>query len=69
MESLIGSNRIGNIFDISDEFDNLIKEQEGATIESQVFIYQKAYEGLKAAAFSYFGNSSQTQNHQNNLLN
>lgn len=68
LENLIGSNRVESIFDISDEFDNLIKDQEGTTVESQAFIYQKAYEGLKAAAFSYFGNSSQNQSHHNNLL-
>ena len=68
MENLISSNKVESIFDISDEFDKLIKDQEGTTIESQAFIYQKAYEGLKAAAFSYFGNSSQNQSHHNNLL-
>ena len=32
LEQLIGSNRVESIFDISDEFDKLIKDQEGATV-------------------------------------
>lgn len=68
LENLILTSRVESIFDISDQFDELIREQEGATAESQAFIYHKAYEGFKAAAFSYFGSSSQTQNHHNSML-
>ena len=68
LDSLINNNSVETIFDISDEFYKLIDSQDGATAESQAFIFQKAYEGFKSAAFNFFGTSRQTHNHHNNLL-
>ena len=63
LEGLINTNSVENIFEISSEFDKIIEKEQTTTLESQLFIYSKAYEGFKAAAYSYFGNSRQTSNH------
>lgn len=48
----------------------MIQSHQGTlTSESESFIYNKAYEGFKAAAFNFFGNTKQSQTHHNNLLN
>lgn len=47
----------------------MIQSNQGSlTVESELFLFSKAYEGLKAAAFNFFGSSRQTQVHHNNLL-
>lgn len=43
LENLIATNSVETIFDISDEFDKVIQAQEGTTMESRAFIYQRAY--------------------------
>lgn len=57
---MINANNLESIFEISDEFDKIIENQGStSTVESELFIYKKAYEGLKNAAYNYFGNSKQ----------
>lgn len=48
----------------------MIESHQGnLTGESEAFLYRKAYEGIKAASFNYFGNNRQNQIHTNTLLN
>ena len=69
IESEITSNLITNIFQIAEKFDETIqKESKKANFETLAYLYKKCYEGLKAASFTYFGNSAQSQKYETNLL-
>ena len=69
IESEITANLITNIFEIAEKFDETIqKESKKANFETLAYLYKKCYEGLKAASFTYFGNSAQSQKYETNLL-
>ena len=62
IESEISANLITNIFEIAERFDETIQaESKKANFETLAYLYKKCYEGLKAASFTYFGNSAQSQ--------
>ena len=69
IESEITANLITNICEIAEKFDETIqKESKKANFETLAYLYKKCYEGLKAASFTYFGNSAQSQKYETNLL-
>jgi hypothetical protein len=69
IESDISANLITNVFEIAEKFDETIQtESKKANFETLSYLYKKCYEGLKAASFLYFGNSTQSQKYETNLL-
>jgi hypothetical protein len=69
IESEISANLITSIFEITEKFDETIQtESKKANFETLAYLYKKCYEGLKGASFTYFGNSSQSQKYETNLL-
>ena len=63
LEDLINKNQVSDIYQITEEFDDLInKEAEDSASETSYFLYKKGYESLKANVLTYFGSILQSKN-------